>query len=206
MYYSIKENLVGEYSEKKSKFIANVYYINSEAEAQEIINSTKRKCFDAKHNCYAYRVFENGQIIEKMSDDGEPSGTAGAPMMNILRGKNLSNCIAIVTRYFGGILLGTGGLVRAYTEAVNNAFEDASLLEIKSGEAISFEVSYSDLKNAQYYCQNNEMQIVNQEFGENIKLHINMPKEKLETFESEIDTLKFTIMNLEKNGDVVYFN
>ncbi len=206
MYYSIKDSVVGEYSEKKSKFIANIYYINSESEAQEILATIRKKYFDAKHNCYAYRVFENGQVIEKMSDDGEPSGTAGAPIMNILRGKNLCNCFAIVTRYFGGILLGTGGLVRAYSEAVNNAFENIELFQIKTGESITFEVSYSDLKNAQYYCQNNEMQIINQEFGENIKLQINMPKEKLEKLENEISTLNFTITNLEKLGETVYFN
>ena len=144
MFNSIKTNLIGEYSEKKSKFIANGYYIESEEDAKKKLEEIRKKYFDAKHNCYAYRVFEQGQLIEKMSDDGEPSGTAGAPMLNIMKGKNLCNCIIIVTRYFGGILLGTGGLVRAYSEAVNNALENVELYPISDGVSISFEITYSD--------------------------------------------------------------
>lgn len=205
MYNSIKNNLIGEYSEKKSKFIANGYYIESEEDAKKILEETRKKYFDAKHNCYAYRVYEQGQLIEKMSDDGEPSGTAGAPMLNIMKGKNLCNCIIIVTRYFGGILLGTGGLVRAYSEAVNNSLENAELFPISNGMSISFEIQYSDLKNLQYYCQNNDIMIVNQDFAESIKIQANLSKEKLENMQNDISTLNFKINNLKVEKEIMYF-
>lgn len=205
MFNSIKNNIIGEYSEKKSKFIANGYYIESEEDAKKILEETRKKYFDAKHNCYAYRVYEQGQLIEKMSDDGEPSGTAGAPMLNIMKGKNLCNCIIIVTRYFGGILLGTGGLVRAYSEAVNNALENAELFPISSGMSISFEIPYSDLKNLQYYCQNNDITIVNQDFAETIKIQANLSKEKLDKLQNEISTLNFKIENLNIEKEIMYF-
>ena len=205
MFNSIKTNLIGEYSEKKSKFIANGYYIESEEDAKKKLEEIRKKYFDAKHNCYAYRVFEQGQLIEKMSDDGEPSGTAGAPMLNIMKGKNLCNCIIIVTRYFGGILLGTGGLVRAYSEAVNNALENVELYPISDGVSISFEITYSDLKNLQYYCQNNDILIVNQAYEENIKIEANLSKEKLENMQNEISTLNFKINNLKVEKEIMYF-
>ena len=113
MYKTIEKNISAELVEKKSKFIANIFYIESKEEAEEIIKNTNKKYHDARHNCYAYRVFNNEEIIEKSSDDGEPSGTAGAPMLTIISKNNLINILVIVTRYFGGILLGTGGLVKA---------------------------------------------------------------------------------------------
>ena len=114
-FFTIKENVLAEIVEKKSKFIANLFYIESQQEAEKIIKQIKKKYYDARHNCIAYRVIENDSVIEKSSDDGEPSGTAGAPMLNILQKNNLCNVLVVVTRYFGGILLGTGGLVRAYS-------------------------------------------------------------------------------------------
>lgn len=117
--------------EKKSKFIANVFYVESVNEAEKKISDIRKLYPDAKHNCYAYRVFENDMVIERQSDDGEPSGTAGAPIINILKKRDFINVLVVVTRYFGGILLGTGGLVRAYSEAVIQA--------IGSGEEIFLE-------------------------------------------------------------------
>ena len=113
-FITIKQNVQAEIIEKKSKFIANFFYVENVEEAEKMIKETKKKYFDARHNCIAYRVVEDGQIIEKSSDDGEPSGTAGSPMLNILQKNNLANVLIVVTRYFGGILLGTGGLVRDY--------------------------------------------------------------------------------------------
>ncbi len=117
MFKSIKHNASSEIVEKKSKFIANIFYIESKEEAEKLIKDVNKKYHDARHNCYAYRVISSDGIIEKASDDGEPSGTAGAPMLNILSKNELANVLIIVTRYFGGILLGTGGLVRAYSRS-----------------------------------------------------------------------------------------
>ena len=109
MFKTILENTTSEIIEKKSKFIANVFCVENEEQANIKIKEIKRKHFDARHNCFAFRVMEDEKIIERFSDDGEPSGTAGAPMLNILQKNNLCNILVVVTRYFGGILLGTGG-------------------------------------------------------------------------------------------------
>lgn len=123
------KEIQAEIVEKKSKFIANVFYVESQEEAEEKIKEMKKKYYDARHNCFAYSIFSNDGIINRFSDDGEPSGTAGSPMLNILNSKNLSNIVVIVTRYFGGILLGTGGLVRAYTGTLQEALSKAKEVE-----------------------------------------------------------------------------
>lgn len=105
MFKSIEGNVSAEIVEKKSKFIANVFYVENVKEAEEIIKNIRKKYYDSRHNCFAYRVYSKDGVIQKFSDDGEPSGTAGSPMLNILESKNLSNILVVVTRYFGGILL-----------------------------------------------------------------------------------------------------
>ena len=102
---TIKEHVQSEIVEKKSKFIANIFFVENVEEAENKIKETKKEYHDARHNCSCYRVIEEGKIVEKQSDDGEPSGTAGGPMLNILQKRDLVNVVAIVTRYFGGIYL-----------------------------------------------------------------------------------------------------
>ena len=143
-FISIKENVQSEIVVKKSKFICNLIKVDSQEEAENIIKQTKKKYFDARHNCVAYRVLEDEKIIEKSSDDGEPSGTAGGPMLNILQKNNLCNVLVIVTRYFGGILLGTGGLVRAYSDATLEAIDNAQKLEKCMGEEAEVEIEYNN--------------------------------------------------------------
>ena len=133
MFKTILENTTSEIVEKKSKFIANIFYVENEEQAENKIKEIKKKYFDARHNCIAFRVIENEKIIERFSDDGEPSGTAGGPMLNILQKNNLCNVLVVVTRYFGGILLGTGGLVRAYSEATMKAIDEAKKVDIYQG-------------------------------------------------------------------------
>ncbi len=166
MFKSINSESVAEIIEKKSKFIATLCEANSKDEAEKILQETRKKYHDAKHNCYAYIV----QKIEKCSDDGEPSGTAGAPMLALLKSANLTNVIIIVTRYFGGILLGTGGLVRAYTESAQKAIENAQIVQKDYGIRYEVEIAYSDLKNIQFICKNLKINIVKMEYKENIKL------------------------------------
>ena len=145
MFKSIKENASAEIVEKKSKFIANVFYVESREEAEEIIKKINKQYHDARHNCYAYRVISSDGIIEKASDDGEPSGTAGAPMLTILSKNNLANVLVIVTRYFGGILLGTGGLVKAYSESCSLGIEKAGIVEKYIAQVYKIELGYSDV-------------------------------------------------------------
>lgn len=136
-FYTVEKQATGEYCEKKSKFMAVVFRVETKAEAEEIIAKVKKEHHDARHNVYAYTLDEGN--FQKYSDDGEPSGTAGQPILDILKAGNIKNCLIVVTRYFGGILLGTGGLVRSYTNAANDALSNAGLCEIT--EALRYNVS-----------------------------------------------------------------
>ena len=166
MFQSIENESIAEIIVKKSKFIATLYEANSKDEAEKILQNVRKKYFDAKHHCYAYII----EKIEKCSDDGEPSGTAGAPLLALLKSANLTNVIIIVTRYFGGILLGTGGLVRAYTESAKNAIENAKIVYKDYGIQFEIEISYNNLKEIQFICKNLDISIIKIEYQENVKL------------------------------------
>ena len=157
MFKTISEDMTAEIVEKKSKFIANIFYVENIEEAEAKLKEVKKKYYDARHNCFAYSIFTKEGVVNRFSDDGEPSGTAGAPMLNILTSKNLSNCLVIVTRYFGGILLGTGGLVRAYTGAVQEALSKIKEINKDIGIEVKFEITYSDLEKLKYYLKQNEI-------------------------------------------------
>lgn len=179
MFKSIKKNASAEVVEKKSKFIANVFYVESREEAEEIIKKVNKKYHDARHNCYAYRVISKDGITEKASDDGEPSGTAGAPMLTILSKNELANVLVIVTRYFGGILLGTGGLVKAYSEACSLGIEKAGIVEKYIAQIYKIEISYSDVDKFKYFAKNNNIIILNEEYLENVILEIAIKEKDL---------------------------
>ena len=166
MFQSIENESIAEIIVKKSKFIATLYEANSKDEAEKILQNVRKKYFDAKHHCYAYII----EKIEKCSDDGEPSGTAGAPLLALLKSANLTNVIIIVTRYFGGILLGTGGLVRAYTESAKNAIENAKIVHKDYGIQFEIEISYNNLKEILFICKNLDISIIKIEYQENVKL------------------------------------
>ncbi len=192
-FITISENVEYVLTEKKSKFIANLIKISSQEEAEEVIKKYKKQYHDARHNCIAYRVQENDQIIEKSSDDGEPSGTAGAPMLNILQKNNLCNVLIIVTRYFGGILLGTGGLVRAYSDALNGAIDIATKVEKTTGDIIECMVEYSQFEKFQYYCKINEIEIVNTDYLDNIVCKIALEENKKERFLRDVNEKNLNI-------------
>lgn len=193
-FITIAESVQSEITEKKSKFIASLFYVENSEEAEKIIKEIKRKYFDARHNCIAYRVIEDGNIIEKSSDDGEPSGTAGAPMLNILQKNNLANVLIIVTRYFGGILLGTGGLVRAYSASLLQAIDKCSIIKKCFGEALEIELEYSELENFKYYCRNNKINIIESTFEEKIICKIEMENDKKEKLIEDFNTKKVKII------------
>ena len=197
MYKTIKENVSAELVEKKSKFIANLFYIESREEAEDIIKMQKKKYYDARHNCYAFRVLGEDGIIEKSSDDGEPSGTAGAPMLNILSKMEITNVLVIVTRYFGGILLGTGGLVKAYSNSTKLALEKAEISMLEEGFVYKLELNYSDLENFKYFMKNNEIKILKEEYFEHVKLSIFVPKNKIDCLNSN-NINEFNITNMKK--------
>ncbi|MCI8519129.1 MAG: YigZ family protein [Clostridia bacterium] len=180
MFKTIEANAQGLYIEKKSKFIANVFYVTSIEEAEELINSMKKQYHAARHNCYAYRILSKGTVVERQSDDGEPSGTAGAPMLNILNKKELVNVLVVVTRYFGGILLGTGGLVKAYSEALNQAIQNTKEVEKESGYLLEVTATYEKQRELEYICEKNKINIVSKEYKESIKNIIEISIEKYE--------------------------
>lgn len=196
-FYTIKNNIEAEIVEKKSKFIANLIKVESKEEAEEKIQEIKKKYYDARHNCVAYRVLEEGKVEEKASDDGEPSGTAGGPMLNILQKNNLSNVLIVVTRYFGGILLGTGGLVRAYSEALKKAIEESTLIMKASGIEMKLIVDYNNFEKFKYYCKNNNISIISVEYLEKIECKIQMELEKKEKFIKDYENKELNISNLE---------
>lgn len=196
MFKTIDRNATSEIVEKKSKFIASIFYVESVEEAEEKIKEVKKQYFDARHNCYAFSIYTKDGIISRFSDDGEPSGTAGAPMLNILNSKGLSNILVIVTRYFGGILLGTGGLVRAYTSATQEALNTINEVEKDVGLEIKIEVSYSDFEKFKYYLKQNEIKLITSEYSENIISSVEITNEKIKELEEKRNELNFKLINI----------
>ena len=186
-FITIAENVQTEFIEKKSKFIANLFYVENSEEAEKIIKKTKKKYFDARHNCIAYRIMQGDNLIERSSDDGEPSGTAGAPMLNILQKNNLVNVLVIVTRYFGGILLGTGGLVRAYSNSLLQAIEISQKVKKCFGYELEIGLEYNEFENFKYYCKNNKISIVDSQYKENIVCKIELEEEKKQKLMQDFD-------------------
>lgn len=192
-FITILTDEVAEIVEKKSKFIGNIFRVETVEEAEEKIKLIKKQYHDARHNCVAYRVAEKGQVIEKSSDDGEPSGTAGGPMLSILQKSNLCNVVVIVTRYFGGILLGTGGLVRAYSDATQKAIEKCIKVYKVEGIELEIKLDYSNLEIFKYYCKNNDIKITKIDYTEDIVLKIEMEKNRKNIFLKDIETKTLNI-------------
>ena len=189
-YNTIEQEVTSELTEKKSRFIATLIHIDSVKEAENILENIQKKYYDAKHNCYAYRVIEEGSVLERSSDDGEPSGTAGAPILNLLQQQNLCNNIIIVTRYFGGILLGTGGLVRAYSQSAKDVIEQSKIIKKQEGYEIELEIEYKDFEKLKYLCSKKGINIKNTEYLENITVVLEIKEEDKDIFISE-DKINF---------------
>ncbi len=194
-FKTIKNNETAEIEEKRSKFIANIFYAEDSKEIENIIKQIKKKYHDARHNCYAYIVMEDGNVFKKFSDDGEPSGTAGSPILNVIEKNNLCNVLIIVTRYFGGILLGAGGLVRAYTESATKAVEKAEIVEKELGYEVEILIEYKDLQKLKYYCNKNNIKITQIIYKEKIEciLEINKNEKNILLSKNEFDEEKIKI-------------
>lgn len=197
MLKTINDNVNAEIVEKKSKFIADVIYVQSVEEAERYINEIKKKHYNAKHHCFAYSIMTNNGIITKASDDGEPSGTAGAPILNIINKNELINVLIVVTRYFGGILLGTGGLVRAYSESTLKAISNASFVVEERGYELKIEINYNDFEKLKFYCKKNNINIINCEYKENIVCNIEINNEEKNKLLDNLKELSFKIENYE---------
>lgn len=194
-FYTIDSSATAEIIEKKSRFIANAYNVESKEEAEEKIKQIKKKYYDAKHNCFAFSIIEENNVILKSSDDAEPSGTAGEPILNVIKKNNLKNILIVVTRYFGGILLGTGGLTRAYSNAASRVIEKCNIIKEEKGLEAIIELDYSENDKFKYYCEKNNIRITNIKYNENIKYNIELNDEEYN---------KLTLKNKTNNVNLLF--
>lgn len=184
-YRAVVQDGTGEIVEKKSRFIANVVTVTSEEEAVEQIEKLKKQYWDARHNCWAY-ILGDDQPVERFSDDGEPSGTAGKPILEVIRGENLRNVLIVVTRYFGGTLLGTGGLVRAYTSASKEGIANSEIVTRMYGYRLEIKTDYTGLGKIQYILGQKGIAIVNSDYTDAVVLEVLVKKEQEERLIAEL--------------------
>ena len=184
-YQIIRSDGFAEVVEKKSRFIANIRQVISEEEAVNFIEEMKKQYWDAKHNCSAFVIGNKGQLT-RCSDDGEPSGTAGRPMLEVLLGEEIRNVAVVVTRYFGGTLLGTGGLVRAYSEAVKKGLETCDRAVCRYGIFTSVETDYNGAGRIRYLLEQKESIEYSAEYAESVKFNMIIPIEEFEMLKNEI--------------------
>ena len=187
-FITIKENNYDEFVEKKSTFITHLVRVTSEEEAREFVQKMKKKHYDATHVCSCYVVGDNNEIT-RANDDGEPSGTAGAPMLDVLVKNEIKNVCATVIRYFGGTKLGTGGLVRAYGGGVINALKNATLVERKDALEIRLELDYSLNGKIEYEIEKTNFIVNNLEYTDKIIYTIYVMEEDYDSFQSWIANL-----------------
>ena len=161
----------GEYTEKKSRFLGEIHPVSDEQEAAEIVQQARKKYYDARHHCYAW-ILEDDGARKKVADDGEPSGTAGIPMLKVLEGAGIRNAVVVVTRYFGGTLLGTGGLVRSYTNAAQAALADAQIVRMCRCKVIGITTEYSLLDRVLYFLGQEKITPYDQTYTDKVSLTI----------------------------------
>lgn len=169
----------GEIVEKKSRFIATIRPVDSEEEALSFIAEMRKKYWDATHNCTAFVIGENHEQM-RCNDDGEPSQTAGRPMLDVLLGEDVHNCCAVVTRYFGGTLLGTGGLVRAYSAAVKEGLRNCQILEKQLARKLTVETDYTGLGKIQYILGEEKISTLNSQYADKVSLTLLVPVDQLD--------------------------
>ncbi len=184
-YKTLEGSASAEIVVKKSRFIANAFPVSSEEQAQTLIEKMKKQYYDARHNCYAYRIGKDGKAF-RYSDDGEPQGTAGIPMLDVLRGENITEALVVITRYFGGILLGTGGLSRAYSGAAKEGILSAGIIEKRLCREIIITADYSLHGKLTYFLANNSCKIIDTAFTYKITITAAAPAERAEKTVAEI--------------------
>ena len=202
-----------EIIEKKSRFIADTAPVETEAEAAAFLEGIRKKYWDCRHHCSAYVIGDKAELT-RCSDDGEPAGTAGRPILDMLLGSGIRNVCVVVSRYFGGTLLGTGGLVRAYSQAARAGLEASQVIEKLTGREVSVSCGYDMIGKLQYICAGLGLSETGSDYGETVKLSYLVPEEKLGQFRarvteatagraviSESDLLEFAFAD----GDAVLF-
>lgn len=193
----------GEYEEKKSRFIANVVPVSSVEEATAFIEAMRKKYYDARHNCSAFVIGRNREMT-RCSDDGEPSGTAGKPILEVLLGAEVTDVAVVVTRYFGGTLLGTGGLVRAYTQAAQAGLADAGIATMCFGKEITIRAEYSDTGKLQYLLGNREIEIQASRYTDTVEFDIRIPENQCQAVEKALTEATAGRVGIEITGEGYY--
>lgn len=184
-YRVLYEGGEDEIVEKKSRFIATVVPVETEEEALTFIEAMRKKYWNATHNCFAYVIGERGQV-QRCSDDGEPGGTAGKPMLDVLLGEEVRNVAVVVTRYFGGTLLGTGGLVRAYSSATQAGLAASMIITKILGVKLNVKTDYTGLGKIQYILGQRGITILNSVYTENVELEVLIPGTEVGAVKAEI--------------------
>lgn len=184
-YFTIKNEVSSEFEEKKSIFIGHAKRVYSDEEARAFVDKIKQEYKDATHNVYAYIIGEN-MGIQRYSDDGEPQGTAGVPVLDVIKKNNVTDVAVVVTRYFGGILLGKGGLVRAYSKGASEALKEGEIVEKVLGCALHITMEYDLLGKVQYSCAQNMWHIEDTEYTDKVKIIILCTLEDAEAIKKEI--------------------
>ena len=192
-------------TEKKSRFIGDVYNIENEEDALYYINETKKKYWDARHHCWAYVIGEE-RVTERCSDDGEPSGTAGKPILEVIRGAGLHNIFVVVTRYFGGTLLGTGGLVRAYTESAREGISHSQIITKIYGFKLNLTTDYTGLGKIQYLLGQRGLTILDSVYTEKVDLTVLIPKEEESKLIAEITEATNGQTGIARTGECWFAN
>lgn len=190
----------GEYEEKKSRFLADIVPAASEEEAAAFIDAVKKKHYDARHHCPAMIIGRNREIT-RCSDDGEPSGTAGKPILEVLLGAEVTNAVMVVTRYFGGTLLGTGGLVRAYTQAAKAALSDARIATMRYGKEITIVTEYADLGKIQYLMGARGIEPSDSRYTDKVEFDICIPAEQEREVEKALTEATAARVRMEVTGE-----
>lgn len=187
-----------EFTEKRSSFLGHVRMVETEEEAKEFIAQMKKKYYDARHNCWCY-VIRNG--AERYGDDGEPQGTAGIPMLEVLHRRNITNCVCVVTRYFGGVLLGAGGLLRAYTKSASDALDAAGTAVVRQWACMDVPCSYSGAERLKLEIQSLGGIVADMEYSSSVTIKALVPSEDEESFCARIFDISGGSIKPEKTGD-----
>ena len=202
-YKTVYEGGEGEIVEKKSRFIATVRPVESEEEALKFLEEMKKKYWDARHNCFVYSIGMNREFT-RCSDDGEPSGTAGRPMLDVILGEDIYNVAVVVTRYFGGVLLGTGGLVRTYSKAVQEGLAASRVILKKKGISMKITTDYTGIGKIQYIAGERKLPILDSEYTEKVMMKLLVPVQDVESVQKAITEGTNGRAVIEKDQELYY--
>ncbi|SKA88372.1 uncharacterized protein, YigZ family [Clostridium sp. USBA 49] len=203
-YFTIKNEVSSEFEEKKSIFIGHAKRVYSEEEAKNFINKIRNEHKEATHNVYAYVIGEN-MGIQRYSDDGEPQGTAGIPVLDVIKKNSVTDTVIVVTRYFGGILLGSGGLVRAYSKGAALAIKKSGIVEKVKGCSLNIEIDYDMLGKVQYNLNQNLWHIENINYSDKVNIKIYCEIKDLNKIKNSIIEITSGRVNLTEENEGFYF-